>query len=547
MNPQNTTEITTSQFIQGVIPVKGRPIDLNGYLPFKTIYDINPPSMVIKSSRQVGKSLFTGLKLLSKALLTNFSVSLYVAPLSAQTGRFSSMYLDPFINAPLVKKHWTDASTKKNVYEKSLSNGATIYLGYADTADATDRLRGISVSGPGPNGATVCLDEIQDIQMDALDIIMETMSAAERPTKLYTGTAKTENNSLEILWKRSNQMEWCVKCDHCARWAIPVDFDVCMKIVAGVDGPICPHCSHGLDMSKGQWLAGKASEKNFMGFHTPAFAMPIRNKKNKWDELQEKVKHYQAGRLANEVFGLCSGIGLRILSIREAQACCNPLRTSWDTGFPEDDRRILFTVIGVDWAVSSSVNSAYTVVSVLGYDSQGKCFLLYSQKMDGVDILDQVQRVEELYHKYKCSAIGSDRGVGVPQGQLMQRHIGQDRVNMINYVSAKHHLRWDKDGLFFAADRTMNIDTFMFKAKAGISKLETPCWNLTEQYWQDAMNVYEEESHTGKRLYRKDEGMVDDWLHSMVFGNIAAMILRGDFISIDEHPDKDNLFTFDYS
>lgn len=545
MNTKNTHEVTTSDFIRGVIPVKGRPIDLEGYKPFKTIYDVNPPSMVIKSSRQVGKSLFTGLKLLSKALLTEFSVSLYVAPLSAQTSRFSSMYLDPFINAPLVKKHWTNAGSKKNVYEKSLSNGATIYLGYADTAEATDRLRGISVSGPGPNGATVCLDEIQDIQMDALDIIMETMSAADRPTKLYTGTAKTENNALEILWKRSSQMEWCVKCDSCARWAIPVDFDTCMKITSGLHGPICPHCTRILDMSKGQWLAAKPLEKNFIGFHTPAFAMPIRNKQAKWDELLEKVRLYQAGRLANEVFGLCSGIGLRILSMKEAMACCNPLRTGWDTGFPMDDRRILYTVVGVDWAVSSSINSAYTVVSVLGYDSQGKAYLLYSQKLDGIDILDQVQRVQNIYHQFKCSAIGSDRGVGVPQGQMMQRDIGQDRVHMINYVTAKHHLRWDKDGLFYAADRTMNIDTVMFKAKAGITKLETPCWNLTEPFWQDAMNVYEEESHTGRRLYRKDEGMTDDWLHSIVFGNVAAMVLRGEFVTIDAHPDKSNLFSFE--
>jgi hypothetical protein len=138
--------------------------------------------------------------------------------------------------------------------------------------------------------------------------------------------------------------------------------------------------------------------------------------------------------------------------------------------------------------------------------------------------------------------IGSDRGVGVLQGQMMKQHLGDDRVAMVNYVAASSYLRWDKKGLYYAADRTMNMDTVVLKAKMGIAKFETPCWELMNNFWDDALNVFEEESHSGRRLYRKDEDLTDDWLHSVVFGNIAAQVVKGQFTSVDETTPAINVF-----
>lgn len=532
--------VLPSQLIQAILPVKGQPLDMQGYLPFRDIYDIDAPCVVIKSSRQTGKSLFTSNNILSRGILSPYSVSLYVAPLSQQTSRFSTMYLDPGLTSPLVKKYFTKPANKRNVFEKHLSNNSIIFLGYADTADSTDRLRGISVSGPGRIGATCYIDEAQDCQSDMLPVIWETMAAAEHPNKRIVGTAKGESNTLELEFKKSSQNEWCVKCDHCGKWTIPVDEYACMKIVANPLGPGCMHCGKIINMAKGKWLAARPEEKSIIGFHPNALILPIRNRLNKWQDILEKVRTYPKAKLLNEVFGIAAGSGNRILSIREAQACCDPNRRQWDTEFPMDERNILYTVMGVDWAVANSTNSAFTVISVFGYDSQGKMHLLYCNRLDGVDVLDQVKLVIEVFRKFRCAMCCADRGVGIPQGRLLQNHLGYDKFHMVNYVAAKNFIRWDRTDMFYAADRTQALDALIFKAKAGVSRFVTPCWELCETFWQDALNLYEEESLSGRRLYRKPDGTVDDSAHSWTFANIAGMIVRGEIVHIDERENEED-------
>lgn len=527
---------TVSDAARALLELKGKRLGFDGYEPFKAIYDSSPSTLVIKAGRQVGKSLSLGAILITNSILRKYFSNLYIAPLSQQTSRFSGAYLDPFLNSPLVKKYYVSPGDKKNVFEKTLNNGSRIYLGYADTEQSADRIRGVTSD-------LLLLDEIQDISMEAIPILRETLAASEYSYVRLTGTAKTENNSLEIVYKRSSMNEWAVKCTHCSRWTIPHDFEACLKIMANTNAPGCMHCGRDLDMRLGKWFATFPDRIDNVGFHVPQLILPARTSERKWGELQDKVRTYPAAKLANEVFGLASGVGGRILSLKEAMACCNTEWTKWDTGFPEDSRHILYTVLGVDWSVSGSSGS-YTVISILGYDSEGKTYLLYCQRLNGVDILEQVKRVAQLYRQFKCSKMASDRGVGVLQGQLLQREFGEDNVYMIQYVAAKHALRWDKDGVFFSADRTRAIDKIVIKAKMGPTKFMTPSWTLSGEFWQDALNVFEEESQAGRRLYRKDEDLCDDALHSWVFADLAFQILKGEFVYLDDVRESKDIYSF---
>ncbi len=526
------TQVTNSQLARALLKVKGKPVDLEGYKPFSLIYDVSPPTLTLKSSRQVGKSLSLGGMLVTNSILRPFFGSLFISPLSQQTSRFSSTYLDPFLNDHLIRKHFKDSTSKANVFEKRLSNGSYMFLSYAEDESSADRVRGASVD-------QLFLDEVQDISMDAVPILKETLSASDYGYVRFTGTSKTENNTLEYQWKLSNQLEWVTKCNSCGKHTVPMDFDTCFKSATiNPNGPGCVYCGAVLNMKEGRWVAARPDIKNHYGFHISGIIMPIRNQPKKWAELREKVEGpnaYSQQKLANEVFGLASGVGGRILTLREAMACCNEKRTQFEQRFPHDERSIVATVLGVDWSVSGSTKS-YTVISILGFDYQGKCYVLYTQRIDGMDILAQVARVEQLYYQFECSIVASDRGVGVLQGQMMKQHLGDDKVVMVNYVAAKNAIRWDRLANYYAADRTMNIDTVVVKAKIGPSKLETPSWKLMAGFWQDALNVYEEESLSGRRLYRKDEDLCDDWLHSVVFGHIGYMVLRGEFVTVDETP-----------
>lgn len=527
-----------SELAKGVLKLKGKPLDLADYKPFETVYDISPPLMTIIAGRQIGKSVSLGAGILSNSMIRPYFSTLFISPLQQQTSRFSTMYLDPFLHSPIVKKYFLKAGLTKNVLEKRLTNGSSVILGYAASEADADRIRGVSADA-------LYSDEIQDQELTAQEVLAETLSASEYGYRRFTGTAKGENNTLAIQWKRSNMMEWVVRCTHCGKHTIPIDFETCLKMCQNPEGPGCVHCGKVLNMSTGKWMAAKVSEKNHVGFHMPQLIIPARTKPKKWGEILHKVQTYPQSKLANEVFGTVSGSGGKPLSVREAMACCNNDVTSWADGFPRDSRNIVLTTLGVDWSVTGG-SVSYTVITILGYDYAGRCYLLYAQRLNGVDILEQVRRVEELYYKYQCSMIGSDRGVGVLQGQLLKQSIGSDRICMINYVAAKNALRWVRDADYYAADRTMCIDTMVLKAKMGRNRLETPCWDLTQEFWNDALALTEEETQAGRRVYRREEGIPDDWIHSMTFGNIAYMVVKGEFtyIESDATINEGSAFTF---
>jgi len=526
-----------SELAQAILQLRGKPLNLSEYKPFALIYDLAPDILTAMCGRQIGKSVSLGASIISNSILRRFFSTLFVSPLAQQTSRFSSQYLTPFCNSTIVKNHFVEASDKKNVFLKTFNNGSSVTLGYAETEQDADRIRGISADA-------MYYDEVQDASLEAIPILQETLSASEFKFKRFTGTAKGESNTLTVLFKRSNMMEWIVKCPSCGRHAIPNEFDTCLKMLTlNPLGPACPHCGSLLDMKTGKWLAARPNIKNHIGVHIPQFCIPARTTPKNWPDLVEKARTYDRLKLSNEVFGLAVGAGGRPLSLKQVMAVCNPARTQFDTGFPKDERSILFTIMGVDWSVTGSEKS-YTVLTVLGIDFQGKAYVLYVQKLEGIDILEQVARVLQVYRQFECTHIASDRGVGVLQGQLMKKALGQDPVSMVNYVAAKTNLRFDKQGDFFAADRTLAIDTAVIKVKMGLSAIECPSWNIMDPFWQDALHVFEEETISGRRVYRKDEDAPDDFLHSLTFAFIALMVVRGEFVYQDNDAVESSIFTF---
>lgn len=515
----NRIKVTTSELGRALLLLKGKPLSLDEYLPFKEIYDCDPPLLVVKCGRQIGKSASVSAIMTLKGISMPYFTSLYIAPLSQQVSRFSSTYLDPYLNSPLLKKYFRDTASMKNVYAKSFTNGSQIYLSYAQDEIDADRIRGISAD-------SLSIDEVQDTQLGMMDVVGECLSASPYAYKRVYGTSKNSNNTLEVLFKRSSGNEWCIKCTHCSKWTIPWTEEDCMRMIASPDGPVCVHCSKPIDVKTGKWVSARPDIKDTVGFHVPQFVIGARTSPKKWAELQTKIKTYTRAKLMNEVAGLAAGVAGRILSEQEAMRCCNISKDAFDTCWPMDFRGINNVVLGVDWSCTGSTAS-YTVISILGYDFNGKCYLLHSEKLQGIDILDQVRRVNHLYHQFGCQIIGSDRGVGVLQGQLLKESLGEDKVMMVQYTSAKIIARYDSPGKYISVDRTSVMDSVILKMKLGIDKFETPNWSLMGNFWADALAIFEEESLSGRRLYRKDEGATDDWLHSVVFGNVAWMVLTG--------------------
>lgn len=534
-----TRAARASDLAAALLELKGHKLKFEGYECFRKVYDIDPDLMVLKAGRQIGKSVSLGGRLVSKCIAQKYFNALYIAPFQIQAKRFSNSYLDSFMESPLVKKYFRKSSDIRNVYEKRFSNGSAIYLSYAQTESDADRIRGLMAD-------LLTVDEAQDISMEALPPIFEILNASEHALKVISGTSKSTSNTLEQYWLKTNQCEWVTKCPHCGHFVIPQDYATCLKICQSPDGPVCDKCGKGIDVTKGQWVAARTTVGTTkVGFHLPQLIVSENTRPKKWKRMYyDKVVSategglYTPNTLANEVFGLATDLSGKSLSTREAMACCDPNIIKWfePYGSPNNtnlQNSILATistiVLGVDWSVTGSEKS-FTVMSVMGYDYNGRCYLLESRKMQGIHILEQVDAVCKTARKWNAAIIGSDRGVGVLQGQLMQKELGFDKVVMINYVSSGKRLRWDMNGQFLAADRTQAIDNVMMKWRTGITRFLCPDYNITESLWKDALAVFEEESLVGKRLYRHHPDEPDDWMHSVVFGNIAYQYLSKDFV-----------------
>lgn len=521
-------QLTKSQLAESILSLKGKPYRLIDYIPMRDIFDYDAPLKVVVSGRQISKSATTAALIVTDAIAEDFSTILYCAPLAQQTSRWSSVYLKPFAESPLIKKHFKKTGDKAAVLEHGFSNGSIIFLSYFQTESDADRIRGIP-------STSIYIDEAQDVVLSSLPTVFECLSGAENPKKVMTGTAKTTNGPLSVYYDKTNGMEWAIKCSSCGHWSMASDEESCLAMLAREEGPCCIKCKGLIDVRTGKWVARRPTIKDALGYHVSQFCIPARVSSHKYKEILGKLKDYTRPKFFNEVCGLAIGKGTRIFSEQEARACCDPNRTAFDTCFPMDSRGIINTVLGVDWSTTGSEIS-YTVLSVLGHDWSGKSYLLFSRKLQGIDILEQVLYVQQVFHQFNCSMICSDRGVGVLQGQLLQQALGPERVAMVNYVAAKVYLSYNRQGNFIAADRTQAIDTAFLKMKMGQDKFSTPCWDIMTPYWQDAFNVFEEETLSGRRIYQKDEGTCDDWLHSISFAVIAQMCVTGQFRYADEVP-----------
>ncbi|CAM0013868.1 terminase large subunit [Vibrio phage D148] len=496
---------------------------------------------------QVGKSLGLAGRMVTGSISQKYFTSLFMAPSQIQTKRFSSGYLDTFRESKYVNKYFVNHSDPGNVFEKTFSNKSKIYLSYGQTSNDADRVRGLTAD-------MMALDEIQDIQLESIPVIKEILNTSDFGYQLFTGTSKSTANTLEQLWLESNQMEFVHKCKKCGKWVIPNEFNTMMEMVVNPKYMVCPHCHKEFSFVGGHWVAtknelsqGKGAK---YGMHLPQliFGANTRTGSRQWDDLYDKVQQskngvlYTAETVSNEIFGLATDLGATSLSMSEARACCFPEILDW----PKPDKSninpaamplingIHTTVLGVDWSVSGSEGS-HTVVSVLGIDHSGRMILLYAKKLIGSHILTQVDEVLSIARQYNCKMIGSDRGVGVLQGELMQQKYGHQRVIMCQYVAAAKRLSWNQAGNFLAADRTGAMDDVMHKMRLGPDRFITPSWKVMEGFWGDALGIFEEETVIGKRVYRKQPSIPDDWFHSVVFANLAYKYLTGDFVHLDHY------------
>jgi hypothetical protein len=229
-----------------------------------------------------------------------------------------------------------------------------------------DRTRGIS-------GISHCFfDEAQDLDMDHMEIIGETMSATVNyGFTQYTGTPKTTDGSLTALFDRSSQGYWVIPCS-CGHQNIAHPDGDLFKMIGKWDdlkktGIHCTKCDKGIDCRQGYFKHLFPDRRpDFPGYHVGQITHPLHCAlESKWKTLLYKYNNYTKAKFYNEIAGVPCDEAVKLLTTNDLQKACNDIEPTM-----EDALRMRkyynHVVMGVDWSGGGALGKSFTSGCILG-------------------------------------------------------------------------------------------------------------------------------------------------------------------------------------
>lgn len=518
------TEVRPTDFVEFAIKIPEE--KTKQLLPFSfanrryllPVYNTTSPRVLLKCGRQVEKSTYLGNRLLSMTCIQPNFTALYVSPTNQQTKTFSNDRIrEPLETSPNLAA-WTTATLAQNVFQKKFINRSQIVLRYAYLN--ADRVRGIPAD-------MVCIDEIQDIMTDNVPVIEECISHSPFKFKMYAGTPKSLDNTIEGLWiDESTQNEWVVPCDGCGGgdyryWNILDEANI------GKSGLICDKCGKPIDPmhEDSQWASMNPHPRAphpMDGYRVPQLMVPWLE----WSDILNKQLTYSRAKFNNEVLGLSYDSGTRPLTRQDVQDNCNP-DISLEPSVVAAASRSYYgatTFMGVDWGTGEQ---SFTVVSIGTY--RDNCFsILYITRFEGRDSepKEQLAKIEVLVKQWNIDIIGADYGGGFDRNDALLRMFGPRRVFKYQYSTiSSSKIKWDPGLARFLLNRT-EVMSDMFNAIKRRGVFAFPRWDDFElPFGQDMLNIFSEYSEQRRaNEYKKSRGVTDDGFHSILYCFLVSQL-----------------------
>jgi hypothetical protein len=502
-----------SELAQRLLYLDGQPFSLRDYPFFPSIYDGLYQGLLLKCGRQVGKSVSLCNFTISESIGIPHFKTLFVSPSQEQTQRFSNTRLAKVVHySPLVRRHFVSREFSDRTMLRMFKNGSEVALSYA--CDNPDRARGVSSDRN-------CFDEVQDIMYDSvIPVVNECMGNSDYGYETYAGTPKTLENTIEYLWSISSKTEWIIKCEGCGEWS----YIASVKAI-GKTGPICVKCGKLLNPRAGQWYDFNPGS-SLKGFHISQPMLPRNMEKpERWARILDKLERYSETKFKNEVLGISDALGARIIGKDELEALCmdyDVYRTP-PVGLLE---KLKGVVAGIDWSGGGTEGVSRTVLWIWGVTAEDRLRTLYHRIYPVTSPVSIVDDVVEVLLAYGVKLVVGDRGEGHLANDLVRKALGKHRVHEVHYGNQATPLSWNDKGQFYTADRTTLMDNyFMVLKRAGI---EYPRLQYMREAISDILNIYEEVTTTGKKVWRHAPTQPDDAFHAQLFGWLAAKIIMMD-------------------
>jgi hypothetical protein len=395
--------------------------------------------------------------------------------------------------------------------------------------------------GQRPVIAGQCFDEVQDILFEpVVPVIEECMSASKYAYSFYCGTPKTSENTIEFLWSLSSQSEWCMRCDGCSKSTF-IDSPKAM----GKYGPECLNCRKPLNPRNGRWvdMNPKGKVKGFhisqpmMLYNVPAAhslgSQDYKLAMKKWENLLFKLDNWGEVKFLNECLGISTSTGARLLTKDLLEGLCDENLEMTRLPMPRSLDGIIRVVAGVDWSGGGGevkgmegLLKSRTVLHIWGEQPDGRLRTLYYKIFPNGHPLGWVEEIVELCNAWSVQQVCGDAGEGALANAMLRDKLGAHRVVQVRYMAMGKPMQWNPDTLSYHADRTTLIDNYAMFLKHG--KAIYPRIAHAAPAITDILNVFEETTRAGRKIWNHAPTQPDDCLHAQLFGWIAWKIVTGD-------------------
>lgn len=506
---------------------EGSPQSLEKFKMLRFVYDNLPRKLLLKCSRKTLKStLLSNMIALNMVRYDHYKM-LYVAPQELSTKYFSTNYLNVrFDSNPL--KRILNGFVKNDVFEKELDiTHSNVLLRYCK--EDGSRIR-------GPATDHNIHDEVQDINLDVLPIISETMALSKIKREMYAGTPLTTDNTINVLWKKSTQCEWAMKCTGCNHWNTLTEDNNPADMITRA-GLACSKCSKLLKSDDGLWVEfnpRKPEDRDLVGFH---LAQPIltyfNETEREWKEVYNKVhkSNYKLGQIYNEVFGLAYDIGTKPITeefLRNNACTLGEMGNDLQLYHKRKDRYYAATC-GVDWGVNMDTSRTACCIGALREDGIYEVF--YLKIFKDLDYDRQIRSVAD-YANAVNAFCAADSGPDPNRGIRLAQLTGYNRTQLVRYEAGKVKQRYfvPPDSISPMQNRWLlhrsDSMTFTFDMlKAG--KIIFPRWEDSSEAMQDILNVFIEVKEGPLRQeihYRHGADKPDDFFHALNFAVCQAHV-----------------------
>lgn len=494
---------------------------------FAPLFRKNPIAkrQIFLCGRQIGKTASAaGYCTMNTSWREGFRV-LYVAPLALYVARFHHIYMAKML------RHWNmpwdiqDKHCISNVAEKTFVTGSHFH--------------GVSCFNSAGNAIgipadSVVFDEVQDLNIDFLPQILETLGTSSYNHELYFGTARGVENTIQKIFDQSSQSEFAVRCEACNYWNIPSEDQDAIAMIQR-HGIACAKCERLLDVEKGKWVHAYPDRvKDFVGWHVPQTI--VRARIHPYENYLEKiynklygVRKYSMAKFKNEIMGISVEMGSSPISPQHIRdASCLPIGRDR----PFKSREYSAFGAGVDWG--GSEQTSFTVGTIVGWHRSGKFHCVNAIRPTGVPENERHLPIASFFQQNfkqgggRLNSIFADgEFVGRVQNKNLEQ-VGGVPVGSIHYGTLKK-LFIAHPGNHFIVDRTTMIYIIFSLVKSG--QLLFPEGEEFTMFTEDLKAVFIEEVDTPTKgliqRYQRYSTQPDDFLHSIGYALLSCAITAG--------------------